>query len=124
MNEFLEDLLVQLKTIISASYQDWALEGQALPFLEFRFPSGSLGSADSKESRNKMLEIDIYCRDTDIKTIETQIDNLDNLLDQKSFVGTGYFCRLSHESRFSIPEPDNKLRRRQLRYSVKFTKRS
>ena len=122
MNEFLEDLVEQLRTIITETYQDIAKLGQALPYLVFNFPSGNTGESDSKFSRIKMLEIDIFTRDSG--DIETLTDGIDDLLNQRKLLGAGYYAWLKHEGRISLQQQDNEVRRRQLRYVVNFTKRS
>ena len=122
MNEFLTDLTTQLRTILTESYQDWAKVGQSLPYVVFKFPSGSPGSTDSVDSNGKILEVDIRTEDSD--DIETLTSGIEGLLQAKKFTGVGYYCRLRQEARLSLDEQDNHIRRRQLRYSIDYKKRS
>lgn len=122
MDEFLEDLFNIINPIIT-NFKDWALLGQGVPYAITNIPSGNNGSSDSKFSRGKMLEIDIYGRDTDETDIGGLIELLDDALDQKKFIGITYKSAwLKHEAGFDIPDQDNELRRHQLRYSIDYKK--
>jgi hypothetical protein len=122
MDEFLADLYAIINPIID-NFKDWAKLGVPVPYAVSNFPSGTNGSSDSKFSRGKMLEIDIYGRDTDETDIEGLIETLDLALDQTKLLGATYYAWLKHEAGFDVPEQDNELRRHQLRYSIEYKRR-
>lgn len=130
MNEFIADLIAFMQTIMPNVYESLADIDKALPYAVITFPNGLNSVTDSSVGRRKFLEVDLYSKDSGEPALNDFADALDQDqlapelgLHEKKFVGTGYYCKLIHEFRGKIPEPDNTLRRIQLRYLIKYKNR-
>lgn len=128
MNEFIADLIAFLETIVTRVYESLAEQDKVMPYAVITFPNGLAGTSDSNDKKQKFVEIDLYSKDFDKPTLETLADNIDKSkqvgLNNKCIEGAGYFANFFHEFRGNIPEPDNEIRRIQLRYRIEFGKRS
>jgi hypothetical protein len=89
---------------------------KAYPYVNIRYPT--IGENDESFRQSVIVEIDIWDNETDTTALDTLTDSIDTALNR--VVDTTLFYRVLRLNpyRFELDEPDENIRRRQLRYQI------
>lgn len=113
----------KLKEIHDRTYLEVAPEGTAYPVVIYRFPD-----SDYNEWREDFtLEIDVWDVPADNSSVVVQnlSDQIDQSLNRLIFLSEdGSWCtRIYRINRLMVPDPDPRIKRRQLRYELRTYRR-
>lgn len=117
MINLLTNLFSKLTAIHPRTYLETAPPKSQFPYVVFSLPT----SDESDYREDFILEIDIWDnKPLDTTMVETLTDNIDKALN-RSFVNTTDFQYSAYRmNRLMLPDPDENIRRRQLRYQIKY----
>ncbi|OEH86252.1 hypothetical protein BHU72_12010 [Desulfuribacillus stibiiarsenatis] len=86
------------------------------PYVVYNFPPSSSPVPDRDD---KILEIDVWDNIPDTTRLEQLTDSIDKSLNKLRHLEGDFFVIFQRLSKGSIPDPDPKIRRRQIRYLLK-----
>lgn len=88
----------------------------SFPYAVFKIPN----SVDLETDRQDfVLEIDIWDNQTDTARLETLTSSIDKKLHKLRYLDSNQLLIFQRTNRLMIPDPDVKIKRRQLRYIIK-----
>ena len=109
-------ILSVLSDVHSRSHMDKAPEGEELPFIVFKLPNSDIQG----EREDFILEVDIWDKERSGYDVRTEVTNLtedvDQALNKLVHLEQGFLTRLHKINQLSVPDDDNSIWRRQLRY--------
>lgn len=119
MIELLKVIKTKLRTVTARSYFDIAPQNTVFPYVTYRLPSSNDLDGDPNGNREDfILEVDIWDNILDTTRLETLAQQIDDEF-QRTYVNNAnvavHFYRLS---RLMIPDTDQSINRRQLRYRL------
>lgn len=97
------------------TYLDIAPQDAELPFIVWTIPS----TTDEELREDLILQIDIFDYSTDATAVEQLADDVDKALKGIDNLTTDCLMRFTRVGRLNIPDPDIRVRRRELKYLVK-----
>ncbi|SFJ83234.1 tail completion protein gp17 [Thermoflavimicrobium dichotomicum] len=117
MIELQKFIVSELKKIHPRVYQEWAPEDAVFPYVVYRFPT----SNPNERREDFILEIDIWDQPPDGSTVTLQqlADQIDSSLNGVRYTSEDWNTRIDRINRLMIPDPDETIRRRQLRYELR-----
>lgn len=106
----------KIDAVADRVYDSRTPTNSAYPYVNINYPN--IGESDQSFRSTIILEIDIWDNDTDTTALETLADNIDVALNR--YVDTTLFYRVYRLNpyRFELDDPDENIRRRQLRYQI------
>lgn len=125
MLNVLKYLTSELKKICPRTFNDNVNENTIFPYVAFRMPNSTIPSNDSE---NIYLEIDIwdYARENYDATynVEVLTNRIEKFLKENRHLDENQLLIFSKTNRLSIRDEDANIKRRQLRYTVKYYDRN
>jgi hypothetical protein len=119
MIELQKYIVGQLKQVHPRVYQENAPQDGLFPYVVYRMPT----STENEWREDFILEIDIWDKPQDGSTVTLQqlSDAIDRALNRTRYVSTDrkWSTRIHRVNRLMIPDPDETIRRRQLRYELR-----
>lgn len=113
-------ILTELRKVLAKSYFERVPVGTTMPFAVFKVPS----IYQQQNCETLTLEIDIYDnKGTNILDLETATNNIAKSFHNKRYIDAKMLLIFEKESILHLPEPDEQLRRRQIRITVKYFNR-
>lgn len=118
-------LTKELRKICPRTYNENATQNAIFPYVVFNMP---LSTRSSRDSDAVYLEIDIwdYARDGYDATynVETITNRIEKFLKDNRHLDENQLLIFTETNRLSLRDPDTNVRRRQLRYTVKYYDRN
>ena len=116
MIELIKMVYSTVSAVHSRTYLEVAPQNATYPFVVIKYPT----SIENLPREDFIIEVDIWDNKTDTTAIETLTNNIDAVLHKKHYYSSGKLqCDIYRISRSMIPDPDEHIRRRQLRYEAK-----
>lgn len=113
-------ILTELRKTLAKSYFERVPVGTTMPFAVFKVPS----IYQQQNYETLTLEIDVYDnKGTNILDLETATNNIAKAFHKKIYLDAKMALVFQKESILHIPEPDEQLRRRQIKLIVKYYNR-
>jgi hypothetical protein len=111
----------ELRKIHIRSHFDRAPAKEEFPFVTFKAPSTFQGE-DTTE--NIMVEVDVWDnRGNNIAELESITKDISKEFHKKTYEDEKMFLIFERESLLNIPDPEEQIRRRQIRFKVKYYNR-
>jgi len=107
----------KLVNVTTKAYLEKAPSNTAFPYITYKLPSSD--NPDESNLENFIIEIDIWDNKADTTALETLTTNIDNEFERTNTTQNNTYVHFFRVSRLMIPDPDEKIRRRQLRYLAK-----
>lgn len=121
MLDILEYLTTELRKICPRTYNNNANEDAIFPYVVFNLPTTTVPESDSELV---VLEINIwdYSRDSYDATINAEIltDRIEDFLKFNRELGDDHLMIFTKINRLTLNDPDPNIRRKQLRYTIKY----
>ena len=117
MMDMLEFITDTLKSAAARVYLEKAPEGTDFPYVTYRFPT----SNEAEFREDFILEVNLWDHGEDTTALEELTEDVDEALNRTKHLTATADMQLSvyRINRMMIPDPDPKIRRRELRYEVK-----
>lgn len=116
MINLLQHIYGKLSSVHPSTYLEKAPKGTSFPYVTFNMPT----SIEDDYREDFILEIDIWDnKPNDTTMLETITTNIDTELNRKYENNSIFQCSIYRINRLMIPDPNESIRRRQLRYQVK-----
>ena len=116
MTELHKYVFETLSAINSKCYLEKAKDSAVCPYIVFRFPT----SVDDFQKEDFILEVDVWDNLSDTTRLEALVTSIDTALHSLKYYESGVLQTCIYRlNRLMLPDPDEKLRRRQLRYICK-----
>ena len=113
MNKLLKLIRESLRTQHDRVYHENAPEDAKYPYIVFNIFDGIKTHRD-----DLILTIDIWDRNDSSMEIEDLTDKIDDFLHEKNLPNEFVLPTFYREQRLKVEDPDKKLKRRQLRFSI------
>lgn len=113
-------ITAQLKQIHPRVYLEVAPQDKVFPYLVYNLPSSD---TPTYYLEDYILEIDVWDKPADGSTVTLQqlADDVDRRFNLSHYYSPdGWVARVFRIGRLMLPDPDPTIRRRQLRYQIKF----
>lgn len=85
------------------------------PYVTYRLPT----SNEIEHREDFILEINLWDQGADTMVLEELTQNMDDALNRKHHLDTGLLVTIYRINRMMIPDPDQEIRRRELRYQAR-----
>lgn len=119
MIELQKRIVEVLKLIYPRVYLERAPQGALFPYIVYKFPT----SDDTEWREDFILEIDIWDQPSDGSTVnlQTLADKVDLTFNRSRYISQDgkWITRIYRINRLMVPDPDETIRRRQLRYECR-----
>ena len=123
MLDILEYLTKEFKSVCPRVYEGNAKDEAIFPYIVFSLPNSNAPD-DDNNVESVTLEIDIWDYSQDsydaTKNVEILANRIEELLKYNRELGDDYLLIFSKRNRFKLNDPDNNMKRRQLRYNIKY----
>jgi len=113
--DFLTYIYQQLSTCSDRLFLELAPQGTLFPYVTYNVPTSLYG----ENREDFILEVDVWGNDTNTFDIEVMTDNIDRLLNKSKMLDSNIQVSIYRINRMMIPDEDENVRRRQLRYQCK-----
>lgn len=121
MIDIMEFLTEELKKFSPRVFNKYANDNAIFPYVVFNIGTSNI---IEKDREDVVVEIDIwdYMRDgyDAVMNIETLTSRIDNFLKNKIYNGENSVLIFEKTNRLTVPDEDERVERRRLRYIVKF----
>jgi len=115
--EYLKDTItgVHARSYLEEAPEDIAGTRPAFPYVVYSLPT----SNEIEHREDFILEINLWDRGADTTVLEELTQNMDDALNRKHHLDTGLLIIIYRINRMMIPDPDQEIRRRELRYQAR-----
>lgn len=122
MIDLLTYLYTQISSILPNTFYEKVPQEKSFPYVVYTLP----GISEEEVREDYTLEIDIWSNSNDIMELETIVTDIDCNLNRELELNDGFMCKIYRNTpyRLNIPDPDENLNRRKLRYLIKLYRRS
>lgn len=105
----------ELRKLHGRVYHEEAPQDAELPYITYNFPT----SNENYQREDFILEIDVWGKAPYTVPLETLVNSIDSALHRSQYYAAGVVQASTYRiNRLAIPDPDQDIRRRQLRYQV------
>ncbi|WP_424765695.1 hypothetical protein [Paenibacillus sp. sgz302251] len=117
MINLLQYIFDTLKAIHPKVFLETVPNGSVFPYITYSLPT----SGGSEYREDFILEIDIWDnKPLDTTELETITNNIDKAMNRTYEINDEFQCSIYRINRLMLPDQDVNIRRRQLRYQVKY----
>lgn len=106
----------RIKTLTSSIYEYRALSTATFPYIVYNVLSDS--KRNDSNGLSEILEIDIWDNKLDSIRLENLVDSIENLFNNYYYSDVKLSIKFDKDTRLSIPDEDENIIRRKLRYIV------
>ena len=117
MIDLLKAIQSKLVNVTTKAYLEEAPPKTSFPYITYKLPSSD--NPDESNLENMILEIDVWDNQSDTTALETLATNVDIELQRSMKIQGNANVRFYRVSRLMLPDSDETIRRRQLRYWLK-----
>lgn len=114
-NDLKKLILSKLKTVASNVYYEIASDDAMYPHIVFNFNNLNLGDLTRQDY---MLDIDIWSKGKDTKTVDDMCDTIENLLQAENLPQEHILPTFYLVDRKSLPDEDKTIRHRLIRFQI------
>lgn len=107
-------ITAQLNTLTGATYYVNAKSTATYPYKVFSFRSVNLGTSRD----DIIMQVDIWDKSTDQKTIETIADNMETLFDGVNLPQSTILPTIWRDTRYPVPEDDKSLQHIEMTFYI------
>lgn len=114
-NDLKKLIMSQLKTVTSNVYYEVASDDALYPHIVFTFNNLNLGDLSRQDY---MLDIDVWNKGKDTKSIDDMCDSIENLLQGENLPQTHILPTFYLVDRKTLPDEDKTIRHRLIRFQI------
>jgi hypothetical protein len=121
MMDLLTFIYNQIQSTYEKTYFEKAPQDTLYPYVVFHLPN--ISEVEVRE--DIVLEVDIWTNTGDIAELETITDNVDKKLNRLPNLDDNFQCKIYRDTpyRLTLPDQDETIDRRRLRYNIKLYRR-
>jgi hypothetical protein len=119
MIDLLTAIYTKIATVTTKAYLEKAPDGAVYPYVVYKLPNSTdIDGCPLGNREDYTLEIDIWDNLNDTTRLETLTNSIDTAMQRKHVDNSNIAVSFYRLSRLMIPDPDQKIKRRQLRYRL------